>query len=271
MKRNLSFLWLLLAAVVVFAGWFLPGFVLNRMGTPNFTMEYQTVEVSSQTSSDYVWRLKTEVRQLLYQRTSLAEPYQDTAITDRYSEEEQGLLIAQALREFRTLAEGNVFPSTVLDMMEEADSSVVVLYLFDPSTLRGFSYARFSFVLDKSGKKGGTYQAVDLVSDLSSGKIIGLCCYGFSPDQIESGYSGDTWFWHDPLRGFADYLGLGADTTENLIGEAAPEAYSYADEYTVDLLGVGSPDGSGWFELRTVLDSDGQNFSLLLYRCADGA
>ena len=66
MKRNLSFLWVLLAAVVVFAGWFFPEFVLTRMGTPNFAMNYQTVEISSQTSTDYFWRLKTAVQQQRY-------------------------------------------------------------------------------------------------------------------------------------------------------------------------------------------------------------
>ena len=74
MKRNLSFLWILLAAAVVFAGWFFPEFVLTRMGTPNFAMNYQTVEISSQASTDYFWRLKTAVQQQRYYTVNMIDP-----------------------------------------------------------------------------------------------------------------------------------------------------------------------------------------------------
>lgn len=271
MKRNLSFLWILLAAAVVFACWQLPGFVLTRMGTPNFAMDYQTVEISSQASTDYFWRLKTAVRQQMYYTANLDDPaLQETVITDRYSEEERGILTDQVLKEVQTLADGGVFPSTVLDMMRQAVSNVEVMYLFDAGTLRGFPYARFSFVLDResTGKTAGTYQVVHMYTDLSSGKIFILRCYGFSTEEIEKGYTGVSRFWYDPLRSFADYLGLGADTTANTQGESALEGYDYESIYTVDLLGVESPDGNGWFELRAVQDAGGQSFALLLYRCS---
>lgn len=269
MKRNLSFLWILLAAVVVFAGWFFPEFVLTRMGTPNFAMNYQTVEISSQTSTDYFWRLKTAVRQQRYYTVNMTDPgLQETVITDRYSEEERGILTAQALKEAQTLVDGGVFPSTVLEMMRQAVSNVEVMYLFDADTLRGFPYARLSFVLDRENSKKAvsTYQVVHLNTDLSSGKIYTLRCYGFSPEDIQAGYDGAGAFWYDPLRGFADYLGLGADTTANLQGESAPEDTDYESVYTVGIQGVESPEGDDWFELRAVQDAAGKNFAILLYR-----
>ena len=104
MKRNLSFLWILLAAAVVFAGWFFPEFVLTRMGTPNFAMNYQTVEISPQASTDYFWRLKTAVQQQRYYTVNMIDPgLQETVITDRYSEEERGILTNQVLQEVQTL------------------------------------------------------------------------------------------------------------------------------------------------------------------------
>ena len=103
-------------------------------------------------------------------------------------------------------------------------------------------------------------------TDLSSGKIFTLRCYGFSPEEIEKGYTGDSRFWYDPLRSFADYLGLGADTNVNLEGESAPEGTDYESVYTVGIQGVESPDGNDWFELRAVQDAAGKNFALLLYR-----
>ena len=269
MKRNGSFLWVLLAAAVVFAGWFFPDFVLTRMGTPNFAMNYQSVEISSQASTDYFWRLKTAVQQQRYYTVNMTDPgLQETVITDRYSEEERGILTTQVLKEAQTLVEGGVFPSTVLDMMRQAASDVEIMYLFDAETLRGFPYARFSFVLDREsgGKSVGTYQVVHMQTDLSSGKIFTLRCYGFSPEEIEKGYTGVGQFWHDPLRSFADYLGLGADTNVNLEGESAPEGTDYESVYTVGIQGVESPDGNDWFELRAVQDAVGKNFALLLYR-----
>lgn len=270
MKRNLSFLWILLAAAVVFAGWFFPEFVLRRMGTPNFAMNYQTVEISSQASTDYFWRLKTAVQQQRYYTVNMIDPgLQETVITDRYSEEERGILTNQVLQEVQTLVKGGAFPSTVLEMMRQAVSDVEIMYLFDTETLRGFPCARFSFALDREsgGKAVGTYQVVHMQTDLSSGKIFALRCYGFSPEEIEKGYSGDSRFWYDPLRSFADYLGLGADTSVNLEGESAPEGTDYESVYTVGIQGVESPDGNGWFELRAVQDAAGKNFALLLYRC----
>ena len=103
-------------------------------------------------------------------------------------------------------------------------------------------------------------------TDLSSGKIFTLRCYGFSPEEIEKGYAGVSWFWHDPLRSFADYLGLGADTGVNLEGESAPEETDYESVYTVGIQGVESPEGDDWFELRAVQDAAGKNFAILLYR-----
>lgn len=273
MKRKMSFLWIFLAAVTVFAGWFFPEFALTKAGTPNFPLNYQTVEVSSQDSTDYFWRLKTAVRNQMGITANMESPgFQETVITDRYTEEEQGILTNQALKEARTLVDAGVFPSTVLDMMREAVSQIEVLYLFDSNTLRGFPYVRFYFYLDRDEIKGSektayTYQTVFLNTDLSSGKIFGLSCYGFPPEEIEKGYADEGWFWHDPLRSFADYLGLGADTSANLEGESAPEADDYVFADTVGIQGVESPDGNGWFELRVMQNAIKEYFSLALYRC----
>lgn len=267
MKRAWNFLWILLTAAVTAAGFFLPRLALSRQGTPNFAMNYQTVEISSRTSTDYAWRLKTLTRQqMLYWETdTLAESgIQETDITDRYSAEEQGNMIAQLLKEAQKLVEGKVIPAAVLQMMETGSCRVEIQYLFDAETLRGFPYGRFSFVLESGGKQQDSYQVVHVCADLSGGKIYELRGYGFGGQEITEDYPVDMGSWQERLRSFADYLGLGETTVDNRKNPGGETPY---EPYGTDArLGALSPDGDGWFELRAVQDSGMEVFSMLLYR-----
>ena len=172
MKRAWNFLWIFLTVSVTVAGFFLPRLALRRQGTPNFSMNYQTVEISSRASANYALRLKTLVRQQMDLRGG--DTYQDgiqqTDITDRYSAEEQGNMIAQLLKEAQTLTDAGVLPAAIPEMMENGSCEVTVLYLFDAETLRGFPYGRFFFVQAGGGKQKDSYQIVHAWVDLSGGK-----------------------------------------------------------------------------------------------------
>lgn len=267
MKRTWNFLWVFLTVSVTVAGFFLPRLALRRQGTPNFSMNYQTVEISSRASANYALRLKTLVRQQMDLRSGDAYPdeIQQTDITDRYSAEEQGNMIAQLLLEAQTLTDAGVLPAAISEMMENGSCEVTVLYLFDTETLRGFPYGRFFFVQTAGGKQNDSYQIVHAWVDLSGGKLLALQGYGCLGNEVPGNYPTDAAAWQERLRSYADYLELGETTTDNRKDGADTEIIH--ESFATDArLGALSPDGDGWFELRAVYDSGMDVFSVLLYR-----
>lgn len=238
-----NWLIILLAAAVVAAGAFLPGLLLKASPAPELDMDYPDLSVSSQSSSDYAWRLDTMAEFYFGEGENLRNTY-----ISQTSAEEGGQDFAMMMQQLESLTETGTVPDGVRQLLADCqDYRIRYYYMFDSQTVSGFRYAELM--------AAGMNWRVFLVMDVESGKLIRVD-YGGSKlfpggDVLPQGS------WYEVLRSFGQYLGLSDQATLTGAVEAQSEgARKYYDSNTADVRRAPVINGYGsWVELRVLREN----------------
>ncbi|MGM9603762.1 MAG: hypothetical protein ACI3XG_01725 [Faecousia sp.] len=232
---------ILLAAIVVVAGAFLPEVLLQKGSQPELSMEYQQVVITSQSSSDYTWRMERMAEHYFGEGEQLLSTY----ISEEAPGEGEGY--EQFLTELDKLAELGTIPELALETLKSGtDYRIRYYYLFDSQAVGGFRIAELT--------AADTNWRIFACMDVESGKLARVD-YGGSkliPGRIAYPETS----WYDVLRGYAQYLGL--STTPAAVQEEKPELAAssvrqYYEENTADKWTARMASGdSAWMELRVL-------------------
>ncbi len=238
-----NWLIILLAAVVVAIGAFLPSLLLKASPPPELDMDYQALSISSQSSSDYTWRLDTLAEFYFGEGDKLRNTYLSQATA-----EDGGQEYAQMMQQFDALADAGVVPDAACQLLEESeDYRIRYYYMFDSQTVSGFRYAELT--------AAGTNWRIFLALDVESGRLVRVDYGGskFFPGGDVLPQSS----WYDVLRSFGQYLGL-ADQAQ-LTGATQTQsegARRYYDDNTADVRRAAVTGGYGsWVELRVLREN----------------
>lgn len=242
--RNLIII--LLTVLVVIAGAFLPEILLRSNSVPQIDMDYQQVSISSESSSDYAWRLERMAEHIFGEGEHLLATY----ISEVTPTEEGSEIHTQFLAELRRLAESGVVPEIVAETLEKSeDYRIRYYYLFDSEAVSGFRYAELS----AASKRWN----ITMRMDVESGKIARVEYYG---SDLLTRTDGSLTGWYDVLHGYADYLGLAAMPQEMLPAEDAEDSGSraYYHSITADMLKARTRESGGsWLDLRVLRETGG--------------
>lgn len=234
-----------LAVLVVIAGAFLPELLLRVESQPEIDLDYGQVAVTSQSSSDYTWRMEQIAEKYFGEGEELLSTYIREEGPDQQSQEGY----EQFCQELSRLLDLGVLPESLQSPLAELkDYRIRYYYLFNSETVSGFRIAEFT--------ASGTNWKVSACMDVESGKLAKVE-YGGS-QLIPGGVVYPESSWYDVLRGYAQYLGL--DTTPNATPETptlTPEgARQYYDGITVDKWTSPMASGdSAWMELRVLREN----------------
>ena len=232
---------ILLAAIVVAAGAFLPELLLKSDSQPELDMEYQQVAITSQSSSDYTWRMERMAEHYFGEGEHLLSTY----ISEEVSGEGEGY--RQFAAELDNLTRLGVIPEAVQELLNgAADYRIRYYYLFDSQAVSGFRIAELTV--------SATNWRVFACMDVESGRLARVD-YGGSK-LIPGRVAAPETSWYDVLQGYAQYLGLSTTpaTVQSTLSSCSVRQYS--DENTVDKWTARMSSGdSAWMELR-VLRSD---------------
>ncbi len=236
----------LLAVLVVLLGAFAPEVLLNHLSQPEVDMDYQQVSVSSESSSDYTWRM-----------TCLAEHYfgegehlLPTYISEVEPSEEGNEIHTQFLTELNRLIDAGVAPEQLRRLLDgNLNYHIRFYYLFDANAVSGFRFAEFL--------AAGTNWRITMCLDVESGKLAKLE-YGGS-ELIQGGSATPLGSWYDVLREYAEYLGLSTTpitTPERPEEVEASSVRQYHDSCTADKWTAPmASGGSAWLELRVLREN----------------
>lgn len=231
----------LLAIALVAAGAFLPELLLKAGPLPEPDINYQPLSISSQSSSDYTWRMERIAEHFFGEGEHVLFTYISEETPEQGSFEGHD----QFLRELTSLTELGVLPEQVISYLDGSERyRINYYYLFDSQSVGGFRIADFS--------ASGTGWQVNACMDVESGKLAKI---DYSGSRLVPGVAAlPASSWYDVLRGYAQYLGL--DTTpektrEQTILEGG--ARQYYEEHTADKWTSHMASGSaGWMELRVI-------------------
>lgn len=235
--------WMILAltAALVAAGAFLPEALLRAAPLPELDVEGQPLSITSQSSSDYTWRMERIAEHYFGEGEHLLFTY----ISEETQDQGDGAGYRQFQEQLTELTELNVLPDQLAELLEAPPRyRINYYYLFDSQTVSGFRIAEFSV-------SGINYQ-VDACMDVESGRLAKVEYSGSR--LIPGGYVVPKSSWYDVLRGYAQYLGM--DTTPEK-GQEQPVleggARQYYDEHTADKwMSHMASGGSAWMELRVI-------------------
>ena len=236
-----NWLVILLAVIVVIAGAFLPELLLNASSQPELNMDYQQVAITSQSSSDYTWRMERIAEHYFGEGEHLLFTY----ISEETQDQGDGAGYRQFQEQLTELTELNVLPDQLDALLEDSPRyRINYYYLFDSQAVSGFRIAEFSV-------SGINYQ-VNACMDVESGRLAKVEYSGSR--LIPGGSAVPKTSWYDVLRGYAQYLGM--DTTPEK-GQEQPVleggARQYYDEHTADKwMSRMASGGSAWMELRVI-------------------
>lgn len=234
-----------LTILIVLLGAFLPELLLRGNSAPEVRMDYQQVRITSQSSSDYAWRMERISEQYYGDGIDLLMTY----ISEVEPSEEGSDIHTQFMNELGRLVKAGAVPSQVEELLtDNLKYRIRYFYLFDNETVSGFRIAEM-VVSDKSWN-------VTLCMDVESGKLAKIQ-YGGSPLlQGQNSYPEGFTSWYDVLRGYADYLGLKSQLTgkpaqSKQTGEDS--ARRYYESVTADKwLARVDTGSSAWMELRVL-------------------
>lgn len=232
---------ILLVAIVVIAGAFLPEILLQNRSQPELSMEYRQVAITSQSSSDYTWRMERMAEHYFGEGEQLLSTY----ISEEGPGEGDGY--EQFTAELDKLTELGVIPESVQALLKSStDYRIRYYYLFDSQAVNGFRIAELT--------AAATNWRIYACMDVESGKLARVD-YGGSK-LIPSRVAYPETSWYDVLRGFSQYLGL--STTPTAVQEERAEltessVRQYYDENTADKWTARMASGdSAWMELRVL-------------------
>lgn len=234
---------LILAAAVVVAGAFLPELLMKWSAPPELEMDYQQVVITSQSSSDYTWRMDT----LAEHYFGDGEELRNTYISQTAAEDGQGEEYHQFLSELTQLVSSGVVPETVKTLLEESpDYRICYYYMFDSVAVNGFRYAELT--------AAGTNWRIFLSMDVESGKLVRLD-YGGSR-LYPGGEVLPQSSWYDVLHAFGSYLGLSDSGAILKTEQPSQGARVYYDAATADTWSARvSGSDSAWVELRALKEN----------------
>lgn len=236
---------ILLTLVIVAAGAFLPEWLLKHDNMPEIKMDYQTVSVTSESSSDYAWRMQ-QIGEHYYGE---GENLLTTFISEIDPNEPGNEAKPQFLGELSRLISDGVLPPELWNMVADgADCWIRYYYLFDGQAVSGFRIAEM--VASAYNWK------MTLCMDVESGKLARVVYSGKTLIPGEQAAPPGSDSWYDCLRRYADYLGLSSTGLPNReqIGDIAGTR-KYYDEHTADKLTAAIAGGTDWLELRAILGS----------------
>lgn len=237
--RNL--LIVLLAVLIVAAGFFLPGMLLERSGEAKIELDYQQVAVTSEQASDYAWRMERIGAYYFGDDPQLLTTY---ISVDADSEEMR--LARQKFREsFTELTWRNVMSLQLQEAIEAAEeeekAEIVFYYVFDSESLNGLKIAEYQIRED-----GWVFSAV---MDMESGRVAKLSSKGKVTFKSEEAAS-----WGAVLRGFGDYLEVGNfdfKVPESGKRDADFDPVAYYDRFTQEAqAGLLNVSSGQWLEIR---------------------
>ena len=238
-----KWIWLLLAAVTVAAGAFLPGLLLKASPLPELDTDYQKLTISSQSSSAYTWRMERIAEHYFGEGEHLLFTY----ISEETPEQGDGEGYEQFLTQIETLTRRGTLPEAVAAALKEGGSyRINYYYLFDTQAVSGFRIAEFV--------ASNTNWKITACMDVESG-LLGKVEYSGSR-LIPGGGATPESSWYDVLRGYAEYLGLSA--TPEIIPEedaqlTAGGTRQYYEEHTADKWRARMASGDpAWMELRVI-------------------
>lgn len=237
-----NWLIILLVAAVVVAGAFLPELLLKWSSPPELNVDGQQVAITSQSSSDYTWRMGTLAESYFGEGEQLLTTY----ISQASPEDSAGEEYAQFLAEFDRLTQIGVMPQAARELLQpDTDYRIRYYYLFDSQAVSGFRYAEFT--------AAATNWRIHACMDVESGRLVRLD-YGGSK-LFPGGEITPQTSWYDVLRGFGQYLGL-SDTPSADSTQEAQGARKYYDSVTADRrTATVASGGSAWLELRVLRDN----------------
>lgn len=238
-----NFLAILLTLAVAAAGFLLPEWLLREERLPTVELEASPVQISSDTSSDYVWRMQQLADDVYGDRADLLSTY----IGMSFSEEQLEELHAEFVKQLELLAQSSVVDSELVEWVTEAESRTVnCYYLFDGTAVNGLRMAQL--------RVGTTHWNLTAHMDLESGKLSRLTVSG-TPGYLPTFRPRTVYSWYDMLRGYADYLGL-AQANPQLAPGIADSPREYYETITADRLCAAASSG-GWLETRILQDNTG--------------
>lgn len=232
---------LLLAIALVIAGALLPELLLKASPLPEPDINYQPLSISSQSSSDYTWRMERIAEHFFGEGEHVLFTYISEETPEQGSFEGHD----QFLRELTSLTELGVLPEQVISYLDGSERyRINYYYLFDSQSVGGFRIADFS--------ASGTGWQVNACMDVESGKLAKI---DYNGSRLVPGVAAlPASSWYDVLRGYAQYLGL--DTTPEKAQEQTVlegGVRQYYEEHTADKwMSHMASGGSGWMELRVI-------------------
>lgn len=240
-----NWLIILLAVLIVAAGAFLPELLLRTAPQPELELDYGQVAVTSQSSSDYTWRMERIGEKYFGEGEHLLSTYISEEGPDQQSREGW----EQFRQELERLQELGVLPQQLQTLLEEnQDYRIRYYYLFDSEAVSGFRIAEFT--------ASAVNWRLTATMDVESGRLAKVA-YGGSL-LIPGGTVYPQTSWYDVLQDYAQYLGLNTtpsstSQTPTLTPEGARQYYESitADKWTAPMAG----GGSAWLELRVLREN----------------
>lgn len=254
--RNL--LIVLLTAVLVVVGAFLPRLLLANAPDPDLELDYQQVSVSAQTTSDYAWRMERIAAYHYGDDPNLLSTY---IPLDQDSDDAQELK-QQLLKQVAALADQGVLSQTFAAEIyteENLQWDVHCFYLFDQSAINGLRIALFDVM--RTFANGVIDQQFYATMDVESGKICSLHTVGSSWGVSANLFGQEASSRYDTLRAYADYLGLSQSAIVAPDADGKNPGRNYYENYTAERLAANLPtSGSAWLETRILIPSSDSAF-----------
>lgn len=239
-----NWLLILLVAAVVIAGAFLPELLLNLSTLPEMDMDYRELSISSESSSDYSWRLDTLAEFYFGEGVDLLNTY----ISQTAGEDGNDEAFGQFKTEFEKLTQAGAVPEAAEKLLAETtDYRIRYYYMFDNTAVSGFRFAELT--------AAASNWRIFLCMDMESGKLVRVDYGGsllFPGGQVSPQTS-----WYDVLRVFGDYLGLSDQQLPAVADQdASAGARKYYDDNTADLRRAELRSGDGaWLEIRALKEN----------------
>lgn len=255
----------LLTVLLVVLGAFLPGLLMQLGSEPDMDLQYQQVNITSETSSDYAWRMEQIAERYYGDGEDQLTTY-ISQTTFRAEEQEDGELpeseeLERFFSELDQLGRMGVVPAELLDWLREGRTHrISYYYIFDESAASGFRVAELRTATDT--------MEILLAMDMQSGKLAKIG-YSGTDLQKENIYFPENFSsWYDVLRAYADYLGMssqGLAVPDVQLDDSSSSVRRYYEDITADKLAAHvTSGGDSWLELRVFRDS--HNVAVAVYR-----
>lgn len=236
---------ILLTALIVVAGAFLPEILMKNQALPELDVDYHQISISAESSSDYAWRMERIGERYFGEGDRLVT----TFISSVTPTEEEPDANRPFIDELTRLAENGAVPQSLLDLVADNENYYINYnYIFDSDAVSGFRIAEY-VVSTK-------YWSVGMTMDVESGKLARITTTGTAQTKNEGS-------WYDILRGYALYLGLSPNAIAEHPDPNPGGVRGYYESCTADKWTGQLSDSPAWLELRILKETE--TTSLVVY------